>query len=45
MWSLILCFCAGLVLGYILGFYSVLEVAIGTLIDWIIENLFRMMGR
>jgi hypothetical protein len=45
MWSLILCFCAGLVVGYILGLYSILEVAIGTLLDWIIENLFRIMGR
>lgn len=45
MWSLILCFLAGLVLGYILGFYSILQVALATVIDWIIENLFRMMGR
>lgn len=44
MWTLILCFCAGLIVGYILGFYSIVE-AIGTVIDWIIENLFRMMGR
>lgn len=45
MWTLILCFFAGLIVGYILGFYSILEVAIATVIDWIIENLFRMMGR
>jgi hypothetical protein len=45
MWTLILCFIAGIIVGYILGFYSFLEVFLGTLIDWIIENLFRMRGR
>lgn len=45
MWSLILCFLAGIIFGYILGFYSILQVAMATVIDWIIENLFRMMGR
>ena len=45
MWTLILCFLAGIIVGYILGFYSFLEVAIATVIDWIIENLFRIMGR
>lgn len=45
MLTLILCFGVGLIVGYILGFYSILEVAIATVIDWIIENLFRMLGR
>lgn len=42
MWSLILCFGAGLVLGYILGMYSLVESLLGTMVDWIIENLFRL---
>ncbi len=45
MWFSIAAFFVGLVLGYILGFTGILGLLVGTTIDWIMENLFRIMGR
>jgi Na+-driven multidrug efflux pump len=42
MCSLIAVFLVGLVLGYILGFTGIVGLLVGTTIDWIVENFFRL---